>query len=197
MGGAEQSRNVPIPPLAVEFCAAAMAASRVDVSALAALCVSAAWLWSGPSRFGIAEIQPHRDGTYDPLPGGRRAIVLPARPIEGLEDHDPFDLVAFFPEKPRQWWTRHGVASLLNPDAVDRASILREGLRIWRTPLDWLIAKGEGIVILEPAVNLRLLLAGAERLIVADVEQGTEIERRLAVPPPKTAIFVQPRAAPE
>src|SRR5579883_2505488 len=88
---AEQGDHVDVW---AEFCDAA---GRTDDDALIALGVSERWLSSGAARYGIQNILPSSDGTYEPADHGIEAIVVPARP---LRDHDYNhedlgDLIAF------------------------------------------------------------------------------------------------------
>jgi hypothetical protein len=139
------------------------------------------WLWSGPMRFGVASIHTHADGTYEPNPNGRPAFIVPASPVTEetlFEDHDPEDLVAFTLATPERWWVRLGVCPVLNQLAVERASLMREPLTLWGSPLAWLQAMGEGAVILDPTTSLRLWLGG-----VGEIQfEGLPLAERIVRP---------------
>jgi hypothetical protein len=144
--------------LADEFAAAAAAVKREDFDYLRAQGVPRQWLWGGPMRFGIAEIITSGP-TYQPVRGGKRAVVVPAIPLrDDLLDDDPGDLIAWFPDNPSRWWCRYGTVPFLNYEAVERAAFFHEPLSLWSSPTAWLQASGRGAVILEPNTHLSLWL---------------------------------------
>lgn len=165
-----------------------------DFDILEAAGVPGAFLWHGPSRFGVAIVAPDAGGTYQLSEGGGElAIVVPARPL-AFDDHDVGDLVAFYLSRPSRWWTRLGAVPLLSPDAILRAEVTRTPLRVFSTPLDWLRAGGDGIVILDWQVNLRFHLGGVGRVNADTRRLGDAIDRRLREPTPRPEIYVR-RAA--
>lgn len=172
----------PIATLDDEFLGCMLNAASADFHALVAAGVPRDWLWTGAGKFGVANIQPRRSGLYDPDPDGRPAVILPVYPLVQFEPSDVFDLVAFRPDRPTRWWLRQGLASILNPHAVERAACTfgkRESLKVWSTPLDWMRGGGEGIVILEDGIRLRSALAGVDEIVAGDLELGSAIERRM------------------
>jgi hypothetical protein len=178
-----------------------------DFDALVRAGVPRRFLYRGAMRFGIAF-----NHTYQPtdimqisaispsIAGSRhRAFIIPASPIPPLRDLDDGaldlgDLIAFRLEAPGQWWCRTGNVPILNFEAVERADYMREPLRVHVTPLDWMRAGGEGAVILDRRVNLRLWLGGIKTLICDTTELGTTIERRLRDPAPRPRIVVPSRS---
>lgn len=175
-----------------EFTAAAGPATRrCHFDELVARGVPKDFLWLGPMRFGVAEVATDTDGTYQPMPGGRLAYIVPARPLADLDDdewgteQDLVDLVAFFPDEPGRWWVRTGAEPILHPFAIARAEIMREPLEVHSTPLDWLRAMGRGCVVLDPHTDLRFQFGGVAQLVVSErvADFALEIERRLRAPP--------------
>ena len=121
--------------------------------------------WPG----GIELIKTFSNGTYQPVEGGEKAVLLAV-------DHEVTDIVAWLWGKPDHWWTRHGDAPLLNPDAIDLSVGLRHPLRIFPSPRAWLLGKGKGVVILDDTADLRFWFGGVERLLVHDQAALTRIE---------------------
>jgi hypothetical protein len=180
-----------------EWGAAATAATCVDFDALIGSGVPKRWLWGGPMRFGVASIATSDDGAYQPDPDGRHAFIVPAIPVSVdalFEDCDPVDLVAFRLAEHGRWWRRLDVVPFLNPGAVERADYFGETLQLWRTPLAWLRAQGQGAVILDPVANLRLWLGGVREIVTEDVAHGDLIERRLILPTPQARVLVREEA---
>ena len=76
---------------------------------------------------------------------GDRAVVIP---VHNPESGDILDLVAFRMETPRSFWTFAGIAPYLGHEALAHATYHRIPLIVHETPLEWLTAGREGIVIL-------------------------------------------------
>ncbi|HVB15164.1 MAG TPA: hypothetical protein VNF04_01395, partial [Stellaceae bacterium] len=90
------------PDLWGEFTAATKAAERRHFDWLERQGVPHDFLWHGPMRFGVAEIVPSNDGTYQSIHGGQRAIIMPATPLlapwewdDGDDIEDVGDLIAW------------------------------------------------------------------------------------------------------
>jgi hypothetical protein len=166
--------QAPADELLNEFTAATAAAEREDFDYLITEGVPRNWLWCGPMRFGIAPITTS-GATYEPIVAGKRAFLLPAAPLD--DDEDIVDLVAWHPDEPCQWWSRLGVAPILNPAAIDRAEIFREPLSLHSSPMAWLQAGGEGAVVLDASADLRLHLGGIGTIICDDLTLARQIDK--------------------
>jgi hypothetical protein len=165
--------------LLAEFTAATVAAKRQAFDYLVAQGVPPNWLWGGPMRFGVVEIITDRR-TYQPMRGGRRALVVPAIPLRvGFFDDDIGDLIAWLPDNPGRWWHRAGVANFLNFEAVERADFFEEPLSLWATPLSWLQAGGEGAVVLDERAHLPLWFGGITKIDCESLELARQIKRRI------------------
>jgi len=183
-----------------ELGAAIQATSRRDDAALIAAGVPRSFLYGTTYRYGVSPILTDKDGGYQPEANGELAIILPAIPLVGPEDpsfpcDDIGDLLAFYLRNPSRWWTRTGTVPALNHDAIERAGFMGERLTIHSTPLDWLRAEGQGVVLLDRRANLRLLLGGVESFLVGDLRLGADIEQRMTKPYPKPRIFFRQKAA--
>src|SRR5579864_5617146 len=133
--------------LASEWIAASVT-TGADVDALIAAGVPQAWLSTGCfRRFGAARISV-QGNTYEPTDDGGRAFILPVSPVpedEAIFEHwEPCDLLAFHLKRPERWATRLG-SPILNPEAIERAAWFKTALSVWRSPLSWLRAQGDGI----------------------------------------------------
>jgi len=183
-----------------EFVSAVTLASRRDFDALITEGVPARFLWHGASRFGVSPIAPEGDSTYQPIDSGELAYIIPAMPLaapweRGFPSDDPGDLIAWRLSHPGHWWRRTGALPILNPDAINRAEIMREPLAVHSSPLAWMQAGGNGCVVLDPRANLQLYFGGVQRIAADTVDLGEAIERCLRERPlPMPQIFVK-RAA--
>ena len=121
---------------------------------------------------GIARVRSHGP-FFEPDPNGEPAIILPV-----MDDGEVADLVAVMPHRPGHWRVRLGACPLLG---IDNTGIWSEPLHVWRTPLDYLRAELEGVVVLSWPAALPLLRSCSE-IIAEDVEHGREIHRRLSHP---------------
>ena len=128
-------------------------------------------------RFGLHSITTFREGTFElagPDDAGQNALVIGADLLDvGLED-----LVAWYPLRPDQWWTRLGAARLLNEDAVHRSMGCREPLELWRSPFQWLRMGCAGAVVLDWPLALPILRCVGE-IDAEDVNHGNLVEHRL------------------
>lgn len=137
---------------------------------------------------GAAYIATDADRWVPAEPGkGRLAVCCPAL----SPDMTPWldDLIAFFPDRPRHWFFYSGQGAILGRDIA-----LPFGLpvTVWRDPLEWARAAGEGIAILNPA-RAWPYLTGRGDLTLASQSQahGLAIEHALQVPVVLPKIVVQ------
>ncbi len=96
-----------------------------------------------PLMVGMAPIQTHKGGLFDPVDDGDLAVLLPVGEWDGLNWRLE-DIVAFHLDRPERWWCRRGSAEVLG--VVDGFFV--EPRRLHATPLNWLIDEGQGICIL-------------------------------------------------
>ena len=109
--------------------------------------------WPGP--VGAAPIETRAQGIFDFAEVGRRAFIQPVR--TGGKNTHIADLVAWYPDDPSRWWTRLYTGTPLGIDQLDRAELLGKPLAIRRTPLSWLQAGGNGVVITSWAMSASTL----------------------------------------
>ena len=133
-------------------------------------------LWPGP--VGVARIETHPLGIFNFAEHGHRAFIQPV--LIGGEFTDIGDLIAWYPDDPARWWTRRYTGLPLGIDQLDCAEIESLPLAIRRTPLSWLQAGGDGIVVTDWAMSA-LALRSVPILIAEDAEHGREIQRRLTI----------------
>jgi hypothetical protein len=165
--------------MADEFTAATAETRRRHFDFLEGQGVPRHYLWGGSMRFGTAEIITSGT-TYEPMPGGKRAFIVPAVPLrDDVFDDDVGDLIAWFPDNPSRWWHRFGLVPFLNFEAVERAAWFREPLSLWSTPLSWLRAAGKGAVILDNAVHLPLWFGGITDIASEDIALARRIKRAM------------------
>lgn len=121
-----------------------------------------------------------RDGRWERRFQGERAILLDA---DG-------DTVAFRLQAPRAFWRAHGSALLLGRDALERAAFLGTPLWVYETPLDWLRADCDGVVILDWVHYWPIYLGGLATLRTKDVAFGQRLRAMLEHPLPRPEIQV-------
>lgn len=94
------------------------------------------------------------DGTYSLDPHGRLAVLVPVRD----RWNEIVDIVAFIQDEPEQWWRRYGDETpILGVPALVQAGFERQPLVLWETPLQWLLQRRSGSVVLDWGVDLRPL----------------------------------------
>lgn len=127
------------------------------------------------------------EGLFEPDPSGEGALVF-VIPERGGQ---PSDLVAWQPKQGRlASWLRRAVL-LGNPFQprlrADKA------LPVWRSPLGWMKASGDGICLVQ-AERAARALEGLGPLLAEDIEHGMALAECLAIPAPR--ILVPEEAAP-
>lgn len=131
---------------------------------------------------GLAKIVRHRP-FYEPNPDGDHAIVVPV-----MDDDELVDLLAFDPRRKSEWFVRLGSEPLLGASALSE-QLLGKPLHIFRSPLTWLQASCDGIVILD--INWAFIdLTTAPHGIVGEDDAHTDELRRFMT---ETALCRLPR----
>ena len=110
---------------------------------------------------GAARIVPSADGTYQPDPSGEWAVILPVRDRDG----ELCDLATWFSDQPGRWWLRHGDETpILGSRRLAVAAYFGDAIRLYSTPERWLLASGDGTVVLKWGVDCRDLFEGVKRV---------------------------------
>ena len=118
--------------------------------------------------FGVVRAVEMGNGLYEPGEGPEH-VALPVHADGAL-----IDLVAFRTDRPSRWLLRSGIGWALGSDQARIPDWDHEPLPVWRNPLNWLIAAGTGLCILDwDAPELRNLL------LVEAIEADRDIGRRL------------------
>ena len=155
---------------------------------LAAHGVSPVSIYGTPPRlhgnFGVTRAMFHGD-LFEPAPDGKPVIVLGVseHPDEGL-----VDIVAFEPSNPVRWYLRLGAAVVLGLHNARLAVFEESPVVAHATPLDWLRADCQGVVVLDWKRDVLSYLDGYG-VIAADVATGKRLERafhqHINIPPIK------------
>ena len=122
---------------------------------------------------GIARVRRHAN-FYELEENGCLAVIVPV-----IKFGELVDLVAFLPEQPERFRTRLGTCGLLGGDSDVTYSL---PLQVSRTPLGWLQAGCEGVVVLDWKLA-RGDLSFVQDLIVEDQRHADEINQHIRVPP--------------
>ena len=88
------------------------------------------------------------------------------------------DLLAFEPARPDRWWLRRGQAPLLGSIYVGLALEAGCALPVYASPMNWIKANGQGLVILNWETGPDLLLDVGE-FVAEDVALGNRLAAAL------------------
>ena len=145
---------------------------------------------TSPWAMAAAHVRFDGRGRYAPHLLGDLAFILPV-----IDRHGAADLCAWAP-RTGETATRLGIGWMLGGDLIGRDigdGVTVPPLRVFRTPLDWLRAHRNGIVILDPA---RAAVALAGIVIEAiDNNHANDLRRALRVPPPVVRVRYPERLA--
>ena len=122
---------------------------------------------------------------YEPDDSGSWCIVIPIDDYFGIAD-----LLAV--HQTGRWRLRTGNAVMLGAEALD-AEVMGYGLRLFRDPLSWLRAGGDGAVILDDRAWPQLLWAA--NIVADDVAHGQAVRAKLQQLSSIPKIHVSQRAA--
>ena len=154
---------------------------------------SAIWK-TGNAVVGVGRIE--MAGPYFEFnPDGYTAIILAVTWLsEPTTYEDPLDtlgdLVAWRSADPSKWSLRRCVATILAPEAIERAVHFDQPLCMWESPLAWLQKGMVGSVILDNRTDLQFWLGNVKRIHCQTKRLAIRIERALnAVPKRNTEIL--------
>ena len=141
--------------------------------------------WIGCGMPGLAEIRPTDDGRFEFADDGLTAIIVPAYAgLPGLLDAnaerhvvDLVDLVAVDVDHPERFWRRRGEALVLGAAFLDIAGHEGAPIAVFAHPLNWLLAGGAGVAILDWSWVPDLLLG--HELIAEDIALGERLDTAL------------------
>ena len=146
----------------------------------------------GKHLWGIMKVSPDGPTQFFPDPDGREAYVSIS-----TRGSDVTDLIAWHPANPANWRWRIGDEPFLGIDAFERCWPGDGPLQIHATPLDFLRAGGEGLVVLDWNATSdirRLAMVDAIAAPRSIVERIDKILRR-PVRMPRWKVMEAPRAA--
>jgi hypothetical protein len=108
-----------------------------------------------------------------------------------VEDIDVVDIAAWQPRTGKlATWLAAGFA--IGQEAIFNPATYFAGgaLRVYETPVQWLQAEREGIVIVRPNVA-HAYLPNCQRLVCSDAAHARKVDRWLQLPKPKTEILIE------
>jgi hypothetical protein len=126
---------------------------------------------------------------YEPAPEGPWAVIVPA-----VEDDVLVDLVAASLRPPsvgRAVRRRRGDAQVLGYDRIGEARWFERPLTLFDDPVEWLLADGQGIVVLDWRVAPGLL-ADLPGLVCQSDWLANRVARAFARPIPLPPLYVPP-----
>lgn len=152
--------------------------------------------WPGP--IGLARITS-RENFFEFDETGELAFVVPVR--AGGACTEAIDAIAWRPENSARFWTKLGIAFALGLDALDRAELLGEPLKLHASVLDWLLTQpvevghSLGVFVVDWGLADRFIRAVPE-LLIDKLAFAEEVDRRLSAPPRRVPrILVRARSA--
>ena len=92
----------------------------------------------------VLRIKTNGDGSFVFAPDGEPTIVAEIHDAYG----DLADFVAWQPERPGQWWLRHGDIAVLGAHNLAVASYYGDNIRLHGTPQDYFNAHQSGVCVL-------------------------------------------------
>jgi hypothetical protein len=147
-----------------------------------------------PDPFRRAIVKPVGPAWFDFVVAGEEesvaAMLFLARDTMG----DPQDIIAW---NPRVSFLRShfGRARVLGEDEILRPHLEHDGcLRVWRDPIDWLLANRRGVVLLDGITSATVLAAGGP-LMVEDQAHRREVLRLITSPLPQVNVATRKAAA--
>lgn len=147
--------------------------------------------WQSLYLLGRMRVEFGRDGFWNPIDiGGVQALALPV-----LEGPMLVDIVAFSPLSPDIWALRRGDGRILGSGTgmADWDTGVEE-IRIFATPMEWMIAGGDGICVLtwdDRAIRDLMALGGKVRLMADSHALATHIEEQMRSVPMLPEVGVQ------
>lgn len=147
--------------------------------------------WQSLYALGRMRVEFGRDGFWSPIDiGGVQALVLPV-----MDGPELIDMVAFSPLSPDQWYLRRGDGRILGSGSgmADWDTGIEE-IRIFATPMEWMMAGGEGICVLtwdERAIRDLMFLGGKVRLMADSHALAQHIEEQMKSVPMLPDVGVQ------
>lgn len=134
-----------------------------------------------PGPITTATIEADELGCFQFAEFGKVAFIHPV--TVGGPFTDIADLIAWFPDKPHRWWLLLGNGYPLGVDMLNHAKIEGLPLAIRRSPLSWLQAGGDGVVVTDWAISAPAL-RHVDCLDGEDEDHAAEIYRHLNNPQP-------------
>ena len=125
---------------------------------------------------GIVAYFERRTG-YPPLGVDGVAFVQPV-----VVDRQLVDLIYWRASDPQTWRLRCDMAPILGEEQARRAALFGEVIRVYTSPLEWLLHLGQGVVVLDWRCCLSLHFTGA-RLLVSDLALADSLRRAMTSPP--------------
>jgi hypothetical protein len=141
-------------------------------------------IWSAPGRFVLAQHEPagmHAEA--------EQACLL----LLNDENDEPADIAAWAPRSQRLG-TWRGCAWAIGQETTWFERLSEPGVPVWRSPLDWLQAERNGLVLLRPKVAAEIL-CDAGPLLAMDVAHGVDLRSSLSRPGPRILVREQMREA--
>ncbi len=126
---------------------------------------------------GIGHIVLHSSGLFEFHDDGDLAIIVPEGEPEVPGWAWVDDLIAFKPESPGRWWRRRGDVDLLGASNISPWRL--SPVTIHETPLSWLRAGANGIVIINWGLDPIARLGGTGYLETETPALKRRLERRI------------------
>ena len=126
---------------------------------------------------GIGRIVTHSTGLFEFHVDGELALIVPEGVPEWPGWAEMHDLIAFRPDAIGRWWRRRGDVDLLGANNITPWRL--SPLVIHETPLSWLQAGANGIVIINWGLDPIARLGGTGYLETETPALKRRLERRI------------------
>ena len=134
-------------------------------------------IWGARHYLGVARITTTSHGLFEFHDDGDLAIIVPEGEPEVPGWAWVDDLIAFKPESPGHWWRRRGDVDLLGASNISPWRL--SPVTIHETPLSWLRAGANGIVIINWGLDPIARLSGTGYLETETPALKRRLERRI------------------
>ena len=130
-------------------------------------------------RVSMLSVETHENGSFQFVPDGKPANVLPVPGLHGRME----DIVCWFPAEPQHWWLRRLASPVLGMEEIERAEFEHLEIDAHETPEAWLEAGRRGFVVIDWAGDIQMWLPRSIPIRCASRRLASRFRKKIALPP--------------